>query len=195
MPRNKTTVACDINDTVNLQYRSEGYEIRKVRAVISHIGCEVAENQTCLVFGEYIFFLLLRNMVKKHDYSIKAIRSPFLKNVPLTGKLTIFSNSPRLQILLSGSPECSLEEEDEQSGGKKMSYRIALSYRVEFWDPAEEEKSILSEAQITREGTAPSDGGSVKVWRVDSSQNHTIEQLLGIDRDTLKQFNKSHGQE
>ena len=51
-----TAVEYDIADLVNLRYRSEGYEIFRVRAAVSSIGCEKAEDRSFLVFGEYIFF-------------------------------------------------------------------------------------------------------------------------------------------
>ncbi len=195
MPRNKATVACDITDTVNLQYRSEGYEIHHVRAAIGHIGCETAEGKFCLVYGEYTLFLLLRSTSKKHEYGIKAIRSPFIRAIPLDGNLSVFSNSSRLQVSLIGSPECTLEDMETHPGGKNMSCRITLSYRLEFRDSAEGEEKPYSGTSSAGEATDSSDSSSVKVWRVDSSQNHTIAKLLGIDRDTLMQFNKSHQQE
>lgn len=201
MSRGKAAVAYDISDTVNLQYRSEGYEIYKIRTAISHIGCERAENKSFLVFGEYTFFLLLRSMTKKQDYCIKAIRCPFIKTVPISDKLAAFESISNLQVSLDGPPECALEEGDAPSANKSAPYRITLSFRIEFRDrdaifeTGDDKNVFASEAPADREGTIPSESGTVKVWRVDSSQNHTIEQLLGIDRDTLKQFNKDHTQE
>lgn len=201
MNRGNAAVTYDIADTVNLQYRSEGYAIYKVRAAINHIGCERAENKSFLVFGEYTFFLLLRSMTKKQDYSIKAIRCPFIKTVPISEKLAAFESSSNLQVSLGGPPECALEEGDAPPANKSAPYRITLSFRVEFRDQVEiceagdDKNAFASEAPAAQEGAMPSDSGTVKVWRVDSSQNHTIEQLLGIDRDTLKQFNRDHTQE
>ncbi len=197
MLRSKTTVAYDITDTVNLQYRHEGYEIFKVRANVNYIGCEKAEDKSFLVFGEYTLFLLLKSLDKKSDYSIKAIRCPFIKTVSISDRLLAFSDSSKLQVSLGDPPECNLEDMDIKPVNKNALCRINLSYRVEFWESGEGQNTDLSNRPADKESTdsESSDSGSVKVWRVDSSKKHTIEQLLGIDRDTLMQFNKSHTQE
>ena len=134
MLRSKTTVAYDITDTVNLQYRHEGYEIFKVRANVTYIGCEKAEDKSFLVFGEYTLFLLLKSLDKKSDYSIKAIRCPFIKTVSISDRLLAFSDSSKLQVSLGDPPECNLEDMDIKPVNKNALCRINLSYRVEFWE-------------------------------------------------------------
>ena len=73
-----------------------------------------------------------------------------------------------------------------------LTYPIGLSLGTRR-EPKHKPFNIPANKESTDSGS--SDSGSVKVWRVDSSKNHTVEQLLGIDRDTLMQFNKSHTQE
>ncbi|NLW02066.1 MAG: hypothetical protein GX027_02235 [Clostridiaceae bacterium] len=192
-----TAVEYDIADLVNLRYRSEGYEIFRVRAAVSSIGCEKAEDRSFLVFGEYIFFLILRSMDKRRDYSIKAIRCPFIKNVPISGKLSVFINSARLQVSLAGPPDCSIEDMDVQPANKTAFCHIEVSFRVEFRESGEEPNDAVLTGSEARETTGQDSSGSspVRVWRVDSSKNHTIEQLLGMDRKALAQLGEHNNQE
>jgi len=80
--------------------------------------------------------------------------------------------------------------ENADSAGCNGRYRITLSYKVLFCET--EGKSASSESKPASEGEFIQDfsgSGSVRVWKIDGSKNHTIEELLGIDRDTPAQFN------
>lgn len=192
MYRSQSTVAYDITDIINLQYRSGGYAICKVRADIDHIGCEKADDGSLLVFGEYTLFLLLKNMAKKQDYGIKVIRCPFIKTVSMDEKLAVFSGSSMLMVSLCQPPVSRLEEMGTQPDSRNPPYRIMLSYQIEFREPGGDGNASPSGALMAREspGPASSGSGSVKVWQVGSSQNHTVEQLLGMDRDALVQLSR-----
>lgn len=195
MHGNSSVVEHDITDTVDLRFGSEGYEIFRVRAAVSYVGCEKAGDKYFLVYGEYILFLILKGVDRNHDYSIKAIRCPFIKSVPASGKLSAFINSPRLQVSLSGNPECTVE--DMKPVNKNAVYRITLTCRIEFREPGKNRNDAIPEKPAVMEstGTDSPDSGTVRVWRVDSSKKHTIEQLLSMDRDALEQLGKSHDQE
>lgn len=197
MQGNKAPVTCDISDTVSLRIRSDGHEIFRIRAAINSINCENAGNGFFLVFGEYIFFLILKGGDYRRDFSIKAIHCPFLRTVSVNDELLALSSGVRVSVSLEKDPECTIEDVETRKESKISRYRIALSYRIVFREYGHvQENSHYTWAHQAGNNDQDSPGsGSVKVWKVNGAKGHTIEELLGIDRNTLMQFNKNQDQE
>jgi|GEM_PF-420437 len=197
MPGSGTGAEYDMTDTVNLRLRSEGFEIFRVRAEISHIGCEKADEKSLLVFGEYSIFIILRATGKSHDYCIKCIRCPFVTSIPISGKLPVFSEGQGLRVSLSGPPMCRVEDLAVKQDGRNTLCRIALSCRISLCEPEENRDDAVSNKPGTAEsvGADSCDSGSVRVWRVDSSKKYTVEELLNMDRDSLARMSGPNGRE